>query len=94
MGRSVIECGYKMPRPSPFPMRAAHPVRIVTVSPKYQVVIPSEVRERLKLKPGQKVAVIEKDGVVHLIPIRPLKELKGMASGVTSKGLRDEGHQR
>jgi len=48
----------------------------------------------LKLKPGQKVAVIEKDGVVHLIPIRPLKELKGMASGVTSKGIRDEGDSR
>ena len=66
----------------------------VTVSPKYQVVIPSEVRERLKLKPGQKVAVVEKDGVVHMVPIRPLKELKGMVSGVTSKGLRDEGRQR
>ncbi len=66
----------------------------VTVSTKYQVVIPSDVRDRLKLKPGQKVAVIEKDGVVHLIPIRPLKELKGMASGVTSKGIRDEGDSR
>lgn len=66
----------------------------VTVSTKYQVVIPSEVRDRLKLKPGQKVAVIEKDGVVHLIPIRPLKELKGMAAGITSKGIRDEGDSR
>lgn len=66
----------------------------MTVSTKYQVVIPSEVRDRLKLKPGQKVAVIEKDGVVHLIPIRPLKELKGMAAGITSKGIRDEGDSR
>lgn len=66
----------------------------VTVSPKYQVVIPSEVRERLKLKPGQKVAVIEKDGVVHLVPIRPLKDLKGLVPGVTPKGLRDEGLHR
>ncbi len=70
----------------------------VTVSPKFQVVIPSEVRNRLKLRlklrSGQKVAVIEKDGVVHLIPIRPLKELKGLAAGVSQKGLRDEGQQR
>lgn len=66
----------------------------VTISPKYQVVIPSEVRERLKLKPGQKVAVLEKDGVVHLIPIRPLKELKGFAQGVSVRGLRDEGEKR
>ena len=66
----------------------------MTVSTKYQVVIPSDVRDRLKLKPGQKVAVIEKDGVVHLIPIRPLKELKGMAAGTTSKGVRTEGDAR
>jgi AbrB family looped-hinge helix DNA binding protein len=66
----------------------------VTVSTKYHVVIPSEVRDRLKLKPGQKIAVIEKDGVIHLIPIRPLKELKGMAAGTTIKGLRDERDDR
>lgn len=66
----------------------------VTVSPKYQVVIPAEVRERLKLKPGQKVAVIEKDGVVHLIPIKPLKGLKGSMPGVSQTGLRDEGSRR
>ena len=58
----------------------------VTISPKYQVVIPSEVRERLRLKPGQKVAVLEKDGVVHLIPIRPLKELKGFVRGGIGQG--------
>ncbi len=62
----------------------------VTVSPKYQVVIPSEVRERLRLKPGQEVSVIEKDGVVHLIPIKSLKRLRGLAPGVSSKDLRDE----
>ncbi len=66
----------------------------VTVSPKYQVVIPSDVRQRLGLRPGQKVAVIEKDGVVHLVPIRPIKELKGMAGKMTRKGLRDEGRER
>jgi len=69
-------------------------VATVTVSPKYQVVIPSDVRQRLGLRPGQKVAVIEKDGVVHLVPIRPIKELKGMAGKMTSKGLRDEGQER
>jgi len=53
-------------------------------------VIPSEVRERIKLKPGQKLAVVEKDGVVHLVPVRPLKEMRGFAKGVSSKGIRDE----
>ena len=75
-------------------VRRERTVATVTVSPKYQVVIPSDVRDRLKIKPGQKVAVIEKDGVVHLVPIRPLKELNGMASGATLKGLRDEGDRR
>lgn len=62
----------------------------VTVSPKYQVVIPSEVRERMKLKPGEKLAVVEKDGVVHLVRVRPLKEMRGFVKGVSSKGIRDE----
>jgi len=62
-------------------MRWSGTVRVVTVtvSPKYQVVIPSEVRERMKLKPGQKLAVVEKDGVVHLVPVLPLKEMRGFA---------------
>jgi AbrB family looped-hinge helix DNA binding protein len=66
----------------------------LTVSTKYQVVIPSDVRDRLKLKPGQKVAVIEKDGVIHLIPIRPLEQLKGTSARITSENVRDEGDNR
>ncbi len=63
---------------------------IVTVSSKYQVVIPLEVRERMSLKPGQKVVVIEKDGVVHLIPEKPIKEMRGFVKGVTTDNLREE----
>jgi AbrB family looped-hinge helix DNA binding protein len=63
---------------------------IVTVSSKFQVVIPLEVRERMSLKPGQKVVVIEKDGVVHLIPEKPIKELRGFVKGVTTENLREE----
>lgn len=62
----------------------------VTVSSKYQVVIPQDVREKMNLKPGQKVIVIEKDGVVHLIPEKPLKELRGFVKGVTTDNLRHE----
>lgn len=60
------------------------------ISPKYQVVIPADIRKRLKLHAGQEVAVIEKDGVIRIIPIRPLKELRGFAKGVTTEGLREE----
>jgi len=63
---------------------------VVTVSSKYQVVIPLDVRERMNLKPGQKVIVIEKDGVVHLIPEKSMKDLRGFVKGVTTDKLRHE----
>ena len=62
----------------------------VTVSSKFQVVIPEEVRMKLKLEAGQKVVVIEKDGVVHLIPLRPIKSTRGFAKGVTTDEIRDK----
>ena len=63
---------------------------VVTVSSKFQVVIPQEVRKKMSLKPGQKVIVIEKDGVVHLIPEKPLKKMRGFVKGVTTENLREE----
>lgn len=63
---------------------------VVTLSSKYQVVIPHDVREILKLKPGQKIVVIEKDGVVHLVPQRPIKEMRGFLKGVEIGQIRDE----
>lgn len=62
----------------------------VVVSSKYQVVIPEKVRSRLKLKPGQKVVVLDKDGIVHVIPVKPIKHTRGFAEGVNTKGIRDE----
>ena len=62
----------------------------VTLSTKYQLVIPREVRERLDLEPGAKLTVIEKGGVLYLIPERPLAELRGVARGTRRKGLREK----
>lgn len=62
----------------------------VKVSPKFQVVIPKEIREDLRIKPGQKLVVIEKGRSIHLVPVRPLKELRGIAKGVSAEGIRDE----
>ena len=62
----------------------------VTLSTKYQLVIPREVRERLGLEPGAKLTVIEKGGVLYLIPERPLAELRGVACGTRRKGLREK----
>ena len=63
---------------------------VVTVSSKFQVVIPVEVRDKMNLKPGQKVIVVEKDGVVHMIPEKPLKEMRGFVKGVNTENLREE----
>ncbi|MFQ6077290.1 MAG: AbrB/MazE/SpoVT family DNA-binding domain-containing protein [Candidatus Bathyarchaeia archaeon] len=63
---------------------------VVTLSSKFQVVIPQDVRRKLDLKPGQKVVVVEKDGVVHLIPQRSIKEMRGFVRGLDTRDLRDE----
>jgi AbrB family looped-hinge helix DNA binding protein len=62
----------------------------VTVSPKYQVVIPREVRERAGIKPGERMIVLEKDNVIYLVRVKDIKSMKGFAKGVSSKGVRDE----
>jgi AbrB family looped-hinge helix DNA binding protein len=54
----------------------------VTVSPKFQVVIPREVRESLGIRPGQKVQVIHYEDRIELIPVRPVRETRGFLKGI------------
>lgn len=54
----------------------------VTISPKFQVVIPKEIRYKLGLKPGQKVQAMAYDNRIELIPVRPLTELRGFLAGI------------
>lgn len=61
----------------------------VTVSPKYQVVIPRAVRERLQLRPGQKMQVVEYEGRVELIPERDIQELRGFVKGINTEFERE-----
>ena len=62
----------------------------VTVSPKYQVVIPLKVREKMRVKPGQKMHVIAYDNMVVFIPTRPIKQARGSLKGMDTKIDRDE----
>lgn len=62
----------------------------VTLSSKYQLVIPRAAREHLDLEPGAKLTVIEKGGVLYLIPERPVAELRGAARGSRRKRLREK----
>ncbi len=62
----------------------------VTVSPKYQVVIPKTIREALRLKPGQKMQVMEYEGRIELIPERDIKELRGFLKGINTEFTREK----
>jgi AbrB family looped-hinge helix DNA binding protein len=62
----------------------------VTISPKFQVVIPKTIREQFKLVPGQKAHVIGYEGRIEILPIRPAKELRGMLRGMDVSGVREE----
>ena len=53
----------------------------VTVSPKFQIVIPRDVREGLVMAPGDKIEVIQLEGRIELIPVRSASSLKGFLKG-------------
>jgi len=63
---------------------------IVTVSSKYQVVIPLKVRELLGVKRGQKMTVLAYDNRIILIPARPIQEARGSLKGMDTTIERDE----
>lgn len=62
----------------------------VTVSPKFQVVIPKEVRESMGIISGQKVQIITYRNRIELIPIKPMKEMKGVLRGIDTAVDRDD----
>ncbi len=63
---------------------------ITTISSKFQVVIPKEVRDKLHLIPRQRLLVLEKGGVITLVPEVPLKSLKGALRGMTTTEVREK----
>ena len=65
-------------------------MKTVTVSPKYQVVIPQAVREQIGLKPGQKMRVLAYNNQVILIPVRSIREARGSLKGIDSDVQREE----
>jgi AbrB family looped-hinge helix DNA binding protein len=61
----------------------------LTISPKYQVVIPKAIRELLKLAPGQKVQAVVHLDRIELIPVRPMKRMRGFLKGISTDIARD-----
>src|SRR5262245_12096711 len=64
--------------------RQGDAMETVTVSPKFQVVIPKEIRESLKLAPGQKIQALLYENRIELIPLRPIKKMRGFLKGINT----------
>ena len=62
----------------------------VTLSSKYQLVLPRGARERLNLRSGTKLTVLAKGGVIFLVPDRPMRRFRGVARGTTDRDLREK----
>lgn len=62
----------------------------VTISSKYQVVIPQQIREALGLRPGQKLAFFTVNGHIRLVPVKPIHSYRGMFKGMPTNGLREK----
>lgn len=63
---------------------------IVTISPKFQIVLPRTMREMLGLEAGRKMVAIEKGGQITLVPVVNIKEMKGAFRGISMEGLRED----
>jgi AbrB family looped-hinge helix DNA binding protein len=61
----------------------------VTISPKFQVVIPKRIRERLGLYAGQKIQAIQYGDRVELVPVKPLKQMRGFLRGIATEVPRE-----
>jgi AbrB family looped-hinge helix DNA binding protein len=61
----------------------------IRVTKRYQVLIPREVRDRMALRPGTTLAVFEHEGRIVMVPIRPMKELRGAFKGMNTRFVRE-----
>ncbi len=61
----------------------------VTISPKFQVVIPKGIRNSMRLRAGQRVEILRYDNRIELIPLRPLSRMRGFLKGIRTDVRRD-----
>lgn len=61
----------------------------VTVSPKFQVVIPKAVRERLGIRPGQKLQILQFSDRIEFVPLREIKSMRGFLKGMKTNVSRE-----
>lgn len=61
----------------------------VTVSPKYQIVIPKEIRESMGIVSGQKIQIMSYQGRIELVPLKPMKKMRGFLKGIDTDVARE-----
>jgi len=62
----------------------------VTISPKYQIVIPKEIREALGIRPGEKVHVLQYENRIEYIPVKEMKKMRGFLKGIDTTVKREK----
>jgi len=62
----------------------------VTISPKYQIVIPKEIREALGIRPGEKVHVLQYENRIEYIPVKEMKKMRGFLKGIDTTVRREK----
>ncbi|OGW32301.1 MAG: AbrB family transcriptional regulator [Nitrospirae bacterium GWC2_42_7] len=65
-------------------------MKSVTVSPKYQVVIPKEIRDSMQIKPGEKIQLVQYENRLELIPVRNIKRMRGFLKGIDTTVKREK----
>ena len=65
-------------------------MKTVTVSPKYQVDIPKELRDSLQIRPGEKVQVLQYENRLELIPMKSIKKMRGFLKGIDTTVKREK----
>ncbi len=65
-------------------------IETVTVSPKFQVVIPAAIRQAMKIKPKQKMAVVPYNNMIHFIPVKAAEEMRGFLAGISNDFKREK----
>ena len=85
----VIKSCYFYAHTLPSCYRSEVGMSTITVSSKYQIVIPSKIREALGIKPGEKLHAIEYRGRIELVPVRPARAARGSLKGIDTRVPRD-----
>ncbi len=61
----------------------------VKVSPKFQIIIPKLIREKMDIRPGQKLQIISYDGRIEYVLLRKISEMRGFLKGIDSTIIRE-----